>query len=81
MKAVDFGIDGHNFGQILARFAYFAEGFVVTDNSHTLKGKSGFFKQVRVTSSDSRHFDTSLGQIGVIKRHFAKNSKWLKSLT
>ena len=43
MKAVDFGIDGHNFGQILARFAYFAEGFVVTDNSHTLKGKSGFF--------------------------------------
>ena len=60
MKAVDFGIDGHNFGRILARFAHFAEGFVVTDNSHTLKGKSGFLnkyvspRQTHVTST--RHF-------------------------
>ena len=45
MKAVDFGIDGHNFGQILARFAHFAEGFVLTDNSHTLKSESGILNK------------------------------------
>ena len=45
MKAVDFGTDGHNFGRIPSRFAHFAEAFVVTDNSHTLKSESGILNK------------------------------------
>ena len=78
MKAADFGIDGHNFGQILARFAHFAEGFVVTDNSHTLKSESGFLnkyaspRHTNVTST--RHLvNASLREKWqwVLKRHLA----------